>query len=265
MVVAAELIALMRRDSSFSYRCGCCGLCCRDKVITLSPYDVMRMASAAGLGTAETIARYTLRRGSLLRFDAHGACSALHGVLCSVHSGRPLACRLYPLGMERTAAGERFIRLEAAPGSLGSYGADGTVDDFLAGQDVAPYLDALARYADLIPLMRKRIGRLADFEKTEPSEFRRVAVREALAEAGYDHNRLIEALFDSDSAAASEADGTRSVTRHAAALSAMVAAEREAAQVAAAAVLLAVSLGYTPAMVFDGSGAAIIEGVGIPE
>ena len=188
----------MRRESVFSYRCGCCGLCCRDKVITLAPYDVMRMAAAAGLGTGETIARYTLRRGSLLRFGSDGACAALRDGLCGIHSGRPLPCRLYPLGWERSVDGERFIRLEPASGSSGSYGEDGTVGGFLDQQGVEPYVAAAQRYGTLLPLMRERIRHLVDFEKTEPAEFRRVAVREALAESGYDYNPLIEATFDSD-------------------------------------------------------------------
>jgi len=124
----------MRRESRFSYRCGQCGRCCRDKVITLSPYDVMRIARAAGLGTGEVIARYTIRRGSILRFEEHGSCSALRDTRCALHSGRPLACRLYPLGIERTADGERFVRLEPAPGSPGVYGEDQTVADFLDGK-----------------------------------------------------------------------------------------------------------------------------------
>ncbi len=242
----------MWRASPFSYRCGCCGLCCRDKVITLAPYDLMRIAAAAGLGTAQTIARYTIRRGSVLRFDAQGACAALRGGLCGIHAGRPLPCRLYPLGMERTAEGDRFIRLEAAPGSAGVYGADGTVGDFLEQQEVSPYLDAAERYAGLIPLMRGRVGQLCDFEKTDPAEFRRVAVREALAETGYDYNRLIEALFDSDPLSGFLIDGDRSVVRHVASIAALIDAETDPAQIAAAAVLLAVSLGYSPAVVFDG-------------
>jgi len=229
-------------------------MCCRDKVITLAPYDVMRMAAAAGLGTADTIARYTIRRGSMLRFDAQGACTALRGGLCGIHSGRPLPCRLYPLGMERTADGERFIRLEAAPGSKGQYGEDGTVGDFLEDQDAAPYLDATERYAVLIPLMRWRIAQLVDFEKTEPAEFRRVAVREALLETGYDYNRLIEALFDSDPLSGFRSDAIRSITRHVAAVADLIEAESDAAQVATAAVLLAASLGYTPALVFNRTG-----------
>jgi Fe-S-cluster containining protein len=242
----------MRRASRFSYRCGCCGLCCRDKVITLAPYDVMRLAAATGLSTAQTIACFTLRRGSLLRFDADGACVALRGGLCAVHSGRPLACRLYPLGMERTADGDRFVRLAAAPGSIGLYGADGTVGDFLDQQGVDPYLAAVRRYASLIAPMRARVGQLADFEKIEPAEFRRVAIREALAETGYDHNRLIEALFDSDPISGFVVNATRSVERHVAAMGGLIEAEQNAIQVASAAVLLAVSIGYTPGIVFEG-------------
>jgi Fe-S-cluster containining protein len=226
-------------------------MCCRDKVITLAPYDVMRMAAAAGLGTADTIARYTIRRGSVLRFDQQGACAALRAGLCGIHSGRPLPCRLYPLGMERTAHGEHFIRLEAAPGSAGIYRQDGTVAGFLENQDAAPYLDATERYAGLIPLMRRRIARLVDFEKTEPAEFRRVAVREALLETGYDYNRLIEALFDSDPLSGFRSDAIRSIARHIRALAALIEAETDVAQIAAAAVLLAVSLGYTPAVAFE--------------
>lgn len=243
----------MLRASPFSYRCGCCGRCCRDKVITLAPYDVMRIAAAAGLGTAQTIARYTIRRGSVLRFDAQGACAALRGGLCGIHSGRPLPCRLYPLGMERTVEGDRFIGLEAAPGSTGIYGADGTVGGFMEQQQTSPYLDAAERYASLIVLMGGRIGQLSDFEKTEPAEFRRIAVREALAETGYDYNRLIEALFDSDPWSGFLIDGERSIARHIAAVAGLIEVETDAAQIAAAAVLLAVSLGYSPSVVFDGS------------
>ena len=32
------------RKSAFSYACNACGLCCHEKVITLSPYDVLRIA-----------------------------------------------------------------------------------------------------------------------------------------------------------------------------------------------------------------------------
>src|ERR1700751_4525446 len=99
----------MDRQTPFSYRCNQCGLCCHNKVITLSPYDVLRIARAATITTGEAVRRYTIRRGSILKFEASGACSALDGSRCGLHRGRPLACRLYPLGIERSDAVERLI------------------------------------------------------------------------------------------------------------------------------------------------------------
>ena len=146
------------------------------------------------------------------------------------------------------------MRLEAAPGSVGIYGDDGTVGGFLEDQATAPYLEALERYAALIELMRRRIARLVDFETTEPAEFRRIAVREALAETGYDYNPLIEALFDSDPMSGYLIDGHRSTARHIAGLAELIEAQTDAGQIAAAAVLLGVSLGYAPAVAFEGTG-----------
>src|SRR5580698_4434245 len=123
----------MDRRSAFSYRCNQCGRCCHDQAITLSPVDIIAIARSAGISTGEAVARYTMRRGSSLRFGANGACAALDGTLCSIHCGRPLACRLYPLGLERDGARERFIQLEAAAGSTGLYGADGMIGEYLTG------------------------------------------------------------------------------------------------------------------------------------
>jgi hypothetical protein len=156
--------------------------------------------------------------------------------------------------MERAAEGERFIRLEAASGSKGLYGVEGTVGDFLLRQGVGPYLDAIERYTGLLAPMRSRVAQLVDFEKTEPGEFRRIAIREALAESGYDHNRLIDALFDSDPHSGFRTDGDRCAKRHITALGMMIDAETDAAQIAAAAALLAVSLGYTLAAPFAAVG-----------
>ena len=164
----------------------------------------------------------------------------------------PAAC--IRLGMERTGDGRSLHQVwKRRRVRRGLYGEDGAVGDFLEQQGVGPYLDAVERYAELIPLMRADgSGQLVDFERTQPAEFRRVAIREALAESGYDYNRLIEALFDSDPLSGFIVDGTRSAERHIAAIADLIEAETDAAQIAAAAVLLAVSLGYSPAVVFDG-------------
>src|SRR5262252_7443403 len=188
----------MNRQSPFSYLCNACGRCCRDKVITLSPYDVFMIARVVGMRGAEVVRRFTIRRGSILRFKADGACTALHDARCSIHRGRPLACRLYPLGLERDFAGgrERFVQLDPAPRSAGVYGVRGKVADFLESQGVPEYLAMNDRYRPLITRFRERVNELVDFEKIEPREFWRRATREALAESGYDPNPIIDALFD---------------------------------------------------------------------
>jgi len=227
----------MNRQSEFSYRCNACGRCCRDKVIALAPYDVMMIANAAGISTREAIERFTIRRGSILRFTGEGACAALEGAGCTVHSGRPLACRLYPLGIERDGE-ERFVRLDAAHGSEGVYGKDGTVAEFLQSQGVREYLAMNDRYLTLVAAFRERIRQLVDFEKIEPREFWRRARREALAESGYDANPIIDALFDAGDC----------VTDHIEAISRIVRRSEDADSLASAAVLLAVSLGYSPSI-----------------
>jgi len=242
----------MERGSKFSYVCNRCGLCCRDKVITLSPYDVIRIARAAKISTGIVVARYTIRRGSVLRFLPDGRCVALGGPRCTIHSGRPLACRLYPLGLERApgadGAGyvERFLQLEPAAGSLGVYGVAGTIAEFLDGQGIDPYLDAVAFYYSLVRIFRERVAATVDFERVEPREFWRRAAREALAEANYDPNRLIDAMFDPDGLGCRSSSAEDTAVAHVAALDEMAARERDGALIAAAAVMLATSLGYAP-------------------
>lgn len=238
----------MNRKSPFSYVCNACGRCCSDKVITLSPYDLMRLARAAGVSTREAIDRFTIRRGSVLKFTDGGACAAIEGARCGVHRGRPLACRLYPLGIEilDQAGGEKFILLEPAAGSLGVYGVGGDVNSFVEAQGVGPYLDANARYASLLDVLRERIAATTDFDRIEPREFWRRATREALAESGYDPNPLIDAIFDPDGIGCVGINDAETVGMHLDRLAQMIGRESNADLLAAAAVMLAVSLGQSP-------------------
>jgi Fe-S-cluster containining protein len=182
----------------------------------------MRLARAANLSAREAIDRFTIRRGSILKFTDDGACAALEGSRCGVHRGRPLACRLYPLGLERIeeSNSENFVMLEPAIGSLGDYGIDGDVNSFLDTQGVAPYLAANARYASLLAVFRERIVATVDFDRVEPREFWRRAVREALAESNYDANPLIDAMFDASAIAG--IDDAEIVARHVERLAEMI-------------------------------------------
>jgi uncharacterized protein len=236
----------MDRQSAFSYRCNQCGRCCHDQAITLSPVDVIAIARSGGISTGEAVARYTMRRGSLLRFGANGGCAALDGTRCSIHRGRPLACRLYPLGLERDGARERFIRLEPAVGSTGLHGAGGTIGEYLAGQGIDEHLALNERYRPLIRVLGERAARLVDFEAVEPREFWRRAIAEALRETCFDANRIIDAIFDADGAGCARASIAATVEAHLSVLSEIARHETDGAAIAVAAVVLAVSLGYSP-------------------
>ena len=210
---------------------------------------MLRLARAAGITTREAIARYTIRRGSILKFTDGGACAALEGARCGVHRGRPLACRLYPLGIENgeDGDGDKFVTLDPAAGSLGVYGDDGAVNDFLDAQGVGSYLEANAGCASLMAVFRERIAATADFDRVEPREFWRRSVREALAESGYDANPLIDAMFDVGGIGCAAIGDAETIAAHLERLAEMIRGESNAELLAAAAVMLAVSIGLGPA------------------
>ncbi len=145
-VPAAPLRPVLRtRASAFSYECRACGRCCRHKRIPVNPYEVACLAAHLGIATTELIHRYT-EGGTALAVRPDVTCIFLEPTGCAVHAARPLACRLYPLGLVSTPEGEAVVELEPDPGSEGIRGEEGTVADYLAAQGVAPFLDASHRY-----------------------------------------------------------------------------------------------------------------------
>lgn len=220
----------------------------------LSPYDLIRMARARSATTGQAVRGYTIRRGSMLRFVADGGCVALDGVRCSLHEGRPLACRLYPLGLERTDSGEQLIRLDPEPLSRGRYGEDSSAGEFLERQGTGPYFRAIESYYSLIPTFRRLIEEAVDFERVEPREFWRRAVVEALLESNYDPNPLVDAIFDPDGLGCARETVEETVDAHVAKLAQLATRESDAGRLATAAVMLAVSLGYSPREITAGYG-----------
>ena len=87
--------------------CSRSGACCHGNVVRLNPWDLACLAEAKGLTPRAFRDRYCDFGGIHLRFDgAPGwkqkpACSQYVTDLgCSVYLGRPLVCRLYPLGRQ---------------------------------------------------------------------------------------------------------------------------------------------------------------------
>ncbi len=136
------------RAEPFGYVCGQCSNCCRDKRIQVNPYELARLARAAGVSAREFRQRHTEDGAGthLARYES-GACVFLGERGCTVHGDRPLVCRLYPLGRRITAeGGETFSHWEPHVRSAGRYHRDGTIADYLAAQGAAEFMRAADDY-----------------------------------------------------------------------------------------------------------------------
>jgi Fe-S-cluster containining protein len=83
------------------------GTCCHGNQVFLNPWELARLAHEKGIAAVDFRSNYCDDGGVLLRFngkvDKRGksACSQyIDNFGCSVHVGRPLACRLFPLGRQ---------------------------------------------------------------------------------------------------------------------------------------------------------------------
>ncbi len=99
-------------DDRFTFQCGrhldCFTKCCQGVSILLTPYDVLKLKRALGIGSSEFLDRYTFVMQSkekkipavFLRMnDDSQTCPFVSDKGCGVYAHRPWACRMYPLGM----------------------------------------------------------------------------------------------------------------------------------------------------------------------
>jgi len=150
------------RDTGFSFVCGICSKCCHGKAIRVGPYEIVRIARRLGLTTGRFLSRYTEQGGTILRLKSGGACVFLGPQGCRIHSDRPYVCRLYPLARKVDVKGrEKFARIPLEPECRGRLGRNGTVDSFLAGQDVLPFWRFNNRYEIITKKMIRILGRIA--------------------------------------------------------------------------------------------------------
>ncbi len=101
-------------NDKFKFVCGpkleCFNKCCCDVNIFLTPYDVLRMRKAAGIGSGKFLADYTIIPFDrnlklpmpLMQLDDSDD-KRCHFVDkekgCTIYGDRPWPCRMYPLGM----------------------------------------------------------------------------------------------------------------------------------------------------------------------
>ena len=120
---AEDNFPVIADHDTFSFACGGCGDCCRQREdIVLSGYDLFRISRRLGLPpalTANAFCRQYMGSVSLLpvmrlapRDDRSRSCPFLWNDRCSIHEDKPLVCALYPLGqsIEKDGHVEYFLQ-----------------------------------------------------------------------------------------------------------------------------------------------------------
>lgn len=160
----------------------------------MGPYEGLRLSRRLGITTTEFLSRYTEAGGTVLqtREDDRG-CVFLGPRGCTVHPDRPLACRIYPLARWISPDGdESFGHLAPHPQTAGVYGIQGTVDDYLTSQELAPYFAMADRYGELYDRMVALMERFDPAEDADRRTERRAEIDEL------DAGTLATAWFDLD-------------------------------------------------------------------
>lgn len=149
-------------ESILPLTCSRTGTCCHGKTVWLNPWELACLACAKGVSSLEFRNVYCEFGGIRLKFDGEPgwkgllACSMYNpSTGCIVHAGRPLACRLFPLGREIMGATVRYLHRGSEFPCL-----DGcsevvslphlTVAEYLAGQQVAAGEAAQDAYLELM-------------------------------------------------------------------------------------------------------------------
>ncbi len=142
--------------------CSRTGSCCFGNQVLLNPWELALIAHAKKITAREFSKLYCDLGGIRLRFDADlisnkkRACRQyIDNFGCSVYEGRPLACRLFPLGryIQNNEAhymyeGTQFPCMAECPEvtTLPSM----TVSDYLSGQETALFENAVDAYLDMV-------------------------------------------------------------------------------------------------------------------
>ena len=138
------------------------GTCCHGKLVLLNPWELAILAREKKITPMEFRDQYCDFGGIRLRFDAEArwrgqqACSQyVVGFGCSVHLGRPLACRLYPLGRQIQSEvihymyqGDAFPCLDGCPEVSGL--PQLSVGEYLKGQQTGNFEKAQDAYLDMV-------------------------------------------------------------------------------------------------------------------
>lgn len=155
-------------DDKLPLTCSRAGACCFGNLVLINPWELVCLAREKKITPREFRDLYCEYGGIRLRFNGKAgwkgkqACSQyIDNLGCSVYLGRPLACRLYPIGRQIQSEtvqyihqGENFPCLESCPEvaklrylSVGEYLEGQMTSQFEKAQDA--YLEMMQSIADI--------------------------------------------------------------------------------------------------------------------
>ena len=158
----------LSNQSILPLTCSRSGTCCYGKAVMLNPWELLNLSKEKKISPREFRDQYCEFGGIRLRFngqpDKKGqqSCSQyVDNFGCSVHLGRPLACRLFPLGRQIQNNKAHYIYqgdhfpcltdcsevLELPKLSVGEYIKGQAADQFEKAQD--EYLKVMQNIADV--------------------------------------------------------------------------------------------------------------------
>ena len=155
MTLRAAPLTILHAAQALPLTCTRAGTCCHGKQVWITPWELARLAGAMGMDRREVVGRHTVDGGIRLRFsgDDHWrgqrACDWYDAQRrgCRAYAARPLACRLYPLGVRRVGDAVEYVHEGAALPCLDACPEvtalpQVSVGDYLAQQGVAEGLAA---------------------------------------------------------------------------------------------------------------------------
>ncbi|MBI9032971.1 MAG: YkgJ family cysteine cluster protein [Bacteroidales bacterium] len=183
----------LRIEDKLPLTCSRTGTCCHGKLVSLNPWELLCLAKEKKVTSREFRDLYCEHGGIRLRFDGQvgwkeqQACSQyVDGFGCDVHLGRPLSCRLYPLGRQIQSEevcymyqGDEFPCLEGCPEvselpylKVGEYLKGQVTDQFEKAQDA--YLDLMQYLADMAFVLFLETGLAESGDKKTLRQWRKM-------------------------------------------------------------------------------------------
>jgi uncharacterized protein len=156
------LNTLLRLSDKLPLTCSRKGTCCHGNQVMLNPWELHRLAFEKQISAREFRDLYCDWNGILLKFNGEkdhrgkSACSQyIANFGCSLHDGRPLACRLFPIGRQiqnetihYIFQGQTFPCLNGCPQVEDL--PQVTVADYLIGQQTELFEHAQDAYLELM-------------------------------------------------------------------------------------------------------------------